>query len=178
MAWSKEYYESTWFRLFGLVQKSAEGTILKIQYRTKSKAHVGTILKTTRPSGQIGFEGVFQNCTTVRHSTELYQTEDHNCSWNKFPVWSWNRSDCWFICFGWRGCQAWLLSWWKSFCSIRLVFKWLLRVEQHQSVVNIYLESTTANYGAPDFERLHKEANEETWIIPMIETVQAMGTVL
>ena len=34
-----------------------------------------------------------------------------------------------------------------------------------------------ANYGTPDFERLHREANEETWIIPMIETVQAIGTV-
>lgn len=57
-------------------------------------------------------------------------------------------------------------------------FQVTFALERHQSVVNIYLESTTANYGAPDFERLHKEANEETWIIPMIETVQAMGTVL
>ena len=42
----------------------------------------------------------------------------------------------------------------------------------------VYLETFIANYGSPDFEKLHKEANEDTWIIPMIETVQAMGTVL
>lgn len=39
------------------------------------------------------------------------------------------------------------------------------------------LKLFSANYGTPDFERLHSEANEDTWIIPMIETVQAIGTV-
>ena len=39
------------------------------------------------------------------------------------------------------------------------------------------LKPFPANYGTPDFERLHREANEDTWIIPMIETVQAIGTV-
>ena len=57
-------------------------------------------------------------------------------------------------------------------------FQVTFTLERHRAVVKIYLESTTANYGSPDFERLHKEANEDTWIIPMIETVQAMGTVL
>ena len=62
--------------------------------------------------------------------------------------------------------------------GFQVPFQATFALERHQAVVNIYLETVTANYGSPDFERLHKEANEDTWIIPMIETVQAMGTVL
>ena len=62
--------------------------------------------------------------------------------------------------------------------GFQVPFQVTFTLERYQAVVKIYLETVTANYGSPDFERLHKEANEDTWIIPMIETVQAMGTVL
>ena len=96
MAWSKEYYESTRFRLFGLVKNLLSTLLLKFSF--------------------------VRNCTCDRYW--IFETEDHNCSWNKFSVRSWNCSDCWFICFGLRGCETWLLPWWESFCPIRLVLKW------------------------------------------------------
>ena len=148
MAWSKEYYESTRFRLFGLVKNLLRTLLLKFSF--------------------------VRNSSSERY--RIFETEDHNCSWNKFSVRSWNCSDCWFICIGWRGCETWLLPWWESFCPIRLVSKWFScsRAPSRGSLFETFI----ANYGSPDFEKLHKEANEDTWIIPMIETVQAMGTVL